>query len=88
MAFEILFGEKAARELRKLDNFTKERIKKELKELEKNPKKGKHLQYCNFWSLRIGDYRAIYELKKQEQKIIVLFVGHRKHVYEDFAKLF
>lgn len=88
MAFEILFLEKAANELGKLDKPIKERAKKEIGALALNPEKGKHLMHCNFWSLRIGDYRAIYEIKKESQKIIVLHVGHRKNVYDDFTKLF
>ena len=87
MPFKIFFYKKAVSEIEKLDKPTKERIKKEIKELQKNSEKGQHLHYCDFWSLRIGDYRAIYEIKKQEQKIVILYVGHRKHVYEDFTKL-
>lgn len=88
MAFEIFFHKKAAQELcKRLDKSAEERVKKEISALTLNPEKGKHLRHCNFWSLRIGEYRAIYEIKKKEQKIIVLFIGHRKHVYEDFTKL-
>ena len=88
MPFQVFFHEKAAAELRKMDNPIKERIKKEIKTLENYPEKGKHLHYCGFWSLRAGDYRAIYEIKKSEEKIIILHVGHRKDIYEDFTKLF
>ncbi len=49
---------------------------------------GKHLKYSNFWSLRIGDYRAIYEIDRERNRVIVLFIGHRKDVYEDLSKLF
>ncbi len=33
-----------------------------------------------YWKLRIGDYRAIYEVVNNEVKIQVM--GHRKEVYE------
>jgi mRNA interferase RelE/StbE len=88
MPFAIYFHEKAAKELNKLDKPARERIKKEIEKLSEYAEKGKHLKHCNFWSLRIGDYRAIYEINKQENKIIILFIGHRKSVYEDFTKLF
>ncbi|MFA4907271.1 MAG: type II toxin-antitoxin system RelE/ParE family toxin [archaeon] len=88
MLFRVFFHKKAAKEIGKIDPQNRERIGKEISELEKMPQKGKHLHYCNFWSLRIGEYRAIYEIKKQENSIIVLFAGHRKNVYEDFTKLF
>ena len=88
MAFKIFFHKKARKEFSRLDNPTKERVKKETKKLATNPKKGKHLRHCEYYSLRIGDYRTIYEIIKEEKKIIVLFIGHRKHAYEDFTKLF
>ncbi|MEK6973159.1 MAG: type II toxin-antitoxin system RelE/ParE family toxin [archaeon] len=88
MPFQICFHAKAASEFKKFDNSIQERLKKEIKALETNPEKGKHLHYCNFWSLRIGDYRAIYEIKKPEDKIIILYLGHRKNIYSDFTKLF
>jgi mRNA-degrading endonuclease RelE of RelBE toxin-antitoxin system len=56
--------------------------------LRSTPQLGKRLRYFNFWSLRVGDYRVIYEIWKKERQIVVLFIGHRKHVYEDLGKLF
>ncbi|MCD6547323.1 MAG: type II toxin-antitoxin system RelE/ParE family toxin [Nanoarchaeota archaeon] len=83
---KILFHPKAAKFLKKVDKEIKERILKKIKRLKENKNLGKHLRYSNFRSLRIGDYRAIYEIEKN--KIITLFIGHRKNVYEDFSKLF
>lgn len=88
MHYSIFLHKKAANELKKLPPEIQKRIKKEISKLSENPKKGKHLLHCEFWSLRIGDYRAIYEFDKKENKITILFVGHRKNVYSDFSKLF
>lgn len=89
MAFKIFFHPKAKKFIDKIDKETQERIKNKISELGRFPEeRGKHLRYSNFWSLRIGDYRAIYELDKQGQRVIVLFVGHGKNVYDDFLKLF
>jgi len=82
---KVLLHPKAAKFLEKLDLQTKERIKRKIRELEKNPELGRHLRYSNFWSLRIGDYRAIYEIDRD--KVIILFIGHRKNIYDDFSKL-
>ncbi len=80
---------KAKEFLEKLDKQTRERIKNKIKELEEFPgEKGKHLKYSNFCVLRIGDYRAIYEVDKENQRVVILFVGYRKNVYNDFSKLF
>ena len=88
MAFKIFFHPKAKAFLDKLNSEIQKRIKNKIKELEKFPERGKHLRYSVFWSLRIGDYRAVYEINKQKQKVIILFIGHRKNVYSDFSKLF
>ncbi len=49
---------------------------------------GKRLKLSDFWSLRVGDYRAIYEIDKTNSRVIVLFVGHRKRIYNDLSKMF
>lgn len=87
--FNIFLHPMVAKILEKLDMEIRRQIKKKLKELKDFPEqRGKHLRYTNFWSLRIGDYRAIYEIRDNEKKIIVLFVGHRDDVYTDFSKLY
>ena len=79
---------KAAKALEKLDANTKARIKEALKELAGNPEKvGKQLKLSDFWSLRIGDYRAIYEIDRNKNQVVVIFIGHRKNVYDDFTKV-
>jgi len=70
------------------DEKTKEKIKNKLKELREYPeKRGEHLKYSELWKLRIEDYRAIYEIKSKEKKVIILFIGYRKNVYDDFSRL-
>jgi mRNA-degrading endonuclease RelE of RelBE toxin-antitoxin system len=89
MSFTVLLHPKAAKELKKIENSTKARIVERLRDLKDNPERaGKVLRHSNFWSLRAGDYRAIYEIDRTKKQVIVLFVGHRKKVYDDFSKLF
>ena len=88
MTFTVLLHPKAARELDRLENQTKRRVRENLKELRNNRDKiGERLRPSDFWSLRIGDYRAIYEIDSAERRVIVLFVGHRSKVYDDFSKI-
>ena len=78
----------AAKALRKLDDANRMRIKTALGELALDPSKvGKPLHPSDFWSLRIGDYRVIYEIDNDQSQVIVLFVGHRKKVYDDFSNM-
>jgi len=86
--FQVFLHHKAAESLQKLDKLIRDEIKKKLKELEKQPNTGKRLRYSNFWSLRAGDFRVIYEIDRGEKRVIVLFIGHRKKVYDDFSRIF
>jgi len=89
VVFRVLLHPKAVEALEKLERQTRLRVREKLWELENRPEKaGKQLRYSNFWSLRIGDYRAIYEIRRDENQVIVLFIGHRKNVYSDFSKMF
>ena len=89
MTFTILLHPKASRELNKISEPMRSRIRKKLKELRYKPERlGKKLRYTDFWSLRIGDHRAIYEIKRESKRVIILFVGHRQNVYNDFSRLF
>jgi mRNA interferase RelE/StbE len=87
--FKIFLHPLAVRSLEKIDKEMQGQIKKKLKELVNFPEqRGKHLKYTQFWSLRIGDYRVIYEVKNKEKKVVILFIGYRDDVYDDFSKLF
>jgi mRNA interferase RelE/StbE len=73
--------------MRKLQGSIRKRIHEALKELENSPEKGDQLKPSQFWRLRVGDYRAIYEIDRAHEKIVILYVGHRKNVYDDFSRL-
>jgi len=88
VTYSILLHPKAARELDKIKEPIRSRIKEKLTELRDNPEElGKRLRYTDFWSLRIGDYRTIYEIKREREQVIVLYVGHRRNVYDDFSRI-
>ena len=87
LSFTILFTPKAAKSLRKLQRSIGERVVLSLRLLEESPEGGEQLKPSRFWKMRVGDYRAIYEIDRSSSRVIVLFVGHRKNVYDDFSKL-
>jgi len=88
LKYRVFLHPKAAEFLRKLRHPLREKIKNNLRELEESPEqKGQRLKYSPFYRLRIGDYRAIYEIHKEEGKVVVLFIGHRRKVYDDFSRL-
>ncbi len=88
MVFAVLVGPKAVKALRKMDRKTKTRIMDVVRELREQPEHlGKRLTYTDYWSLRIGDYRVIYKIDRSGKKVAIIFVGHRRTVYDDFSKI-
>ena len=87
MTFDVLLTPKAARSLRKLDRSVGPRIAESLKVLERSPESGEQLKPSRFWKIRVGDYRVVYEIDKASNHVIVLFVGHRKNVYDEISRL-
>jgi mRNA interferase RelE/StbE len=89
LVFCVVLHPKAAKELSKLEEPVRLRIVERLRELRLNPERvGKRLKFSDFWSLWVGDYRAIYEIDRGKNRVVVLFVGHRRKVYDDFSKMF
>jgi len=88
LTFKVLLDPRATKALRKLDEVNKARVKKALGELADDPyKAGEPLNPYDYWKIRTGDYRAIYEINKDKQQVVILFIGHRKNVYIDFSKI-
>ena len=67
---------------------TRSRIRLALAELQDSPEsKGERLHPSEFWKIRIGDYRAIFQIDRLNKSIIVIFLGHRSKVYDDFERM-
>jgi mRNA-degrading endonuclease RelE of RelBE toxin-antitoxin system len=88
LAFKVLLHPSAAKALKKLPEPENTKMKLALEEVSIDPyKAGKPLHPSYYWSTRRGDYRAIYTINRDQNQVIVLFVGHRKKVYDNFTKL-
>jgi mRNA interferase RelE/StbE len=88
VTFKVLLHPKAAKELQKTEKTIRIRIIESAKQLRENPEKtGKPLNQSDFWSLRVGDYRVIYEINPNINQVVILFIGHRSKVYDDFSKM-
>jgi mRNA interferase RelE/StbE len=89
LAFGVFLHPRAARALERIEESVRLRIVERLRELRDSPERvGKRLRFSDFWSLRVGDYRAVYEIDRGKNRVVVLFVGHRRKVYDDFSKMF
>lgn len=86
--YSVSINKKAKDEYDSLDKTIQERIKEKISELEEFPERGVHLIHSNFWKLRVGDYRVIYEINTADKLVIILYMGHRRNVYDKFSKMF
>lgn len=88
MSYRVLLHPRAARFLEKADASVRDQVKQSLRELENSPeRKGERLRHSQFWRTRVGDYRAIYEINDEKETVIILFIGHRRDVYDEFSRL-
>ena len=83
MPYEVILTEETERFLKKCDKSIGKRILSKLEDLKKDPRLGKPLtgNLVGLWSLRIGDHRAIYQIRDSELIVIIIRIGHRKNVY-------
>jgi len=82
--YNLTFSSGARKFFRKLTNSDKRQIGKKIEELKQNPELGKPLtgKLSGLWSLRIGKFRVLYQVRKNELIILILKIGHRKNVYD------
>lgn len=86
MTFSIELAKEAEsdlEELHKSDRRLFNRVLSRIEFLAENPKKGKPLlgNHKGAYSLRISNYRVIYEVDYTKHIVYILTVKHRKHVY-------
>ena len=86
MSYQILLHSKADKTLKGYEEQLQNRIKQKIRILRDLPSSGKPLEGTKFFSLRVGDYRVIYEIKTDPFRIIILFIGHRSVVYDKFLR--
>ena len=83
MSYEIVFSDKAFKQLKKLDKETKERIIKVLERIRVRPERfvTKIVGDLGF-RLRVGEYRVIVDIEKEKLFILVIKIGHRSRIYK------
>lgn len=85
MDYKIFIDGKAEKELSKLQSDLQKKIILSILRLKNNPRpfgirKLSGLKSC--YRLRIGDYRAIYEIDDEKKLINILIIRHRKDAYK------
>ncbi len=81
--YKILFTNRSLKDLENIEPGIQKRIAAKLKEYSAEPLKySKKLLNTNLGSyrFRIGDYRVIFDIDKEN--IVILRIGHRKNIYK------
>lgn len=88
MKYEVVFTEKAKKQLKRLDRsvskFIMAWIHKNLVNCEDPRVHGKGLtsNRSGQWRYRVGDYRIIADIQDKAVIILILEVGHRRDIYD------
>ena len=90
MKYKVVFSESALKDLKKIDKHTASLIlswiRKNLEGCENPRIHGKPLtaNRVGQWRYRIGDYRLIAKIEDERLVILVIKLGHRKEVYDEW----
>jgi mRNA interferase RelE/StbE len=80
--YKVIFDPKAIEFLEKLDTKNRERIFNKIMSTKEDPFHFfEKLTKKELYKLRVGTYRVIADISKNEIKILVLLIGHRKNIY-------
>ncbi len=84
MRYKLLYHPAIRDDLKKINEKLKKRIKKvlETRTATVPERYGEPLRKTlkGYWKMRVGDYRIVYRIVKQE--IIILAIVHRKNIYK------
>lgn len=83
MRYSVIVQRRAQKQIARFPTETQDRIEESLQALSKEPRPpgSRKLQGREGWRLRVGDYRAIYEIDDTAREVLVVALGHRKDVY-------
>ncbi len=81
--YEVIFDEEAIDFLNKLPNDIKKRIFSKITSTKQDPfHYFEKLTKKTGYKLRVGDYRVIADINRNNKKIEVTVIGHRKNIYK------
>jgi len=83
--YEIIFSRKAAKFISTLPQNYKDKIKETLIILRENPYGYPYKKIrgeTNLYRIRVGKYRILYEIDKNNNQIIILKIDKRERIYK------
>lgn len=85
MSYAITFKVSAEKAFLDLDKSLQRRIAKKLEALSVDPlsQGAEKLRGFEFYRVRVGDYRVIYEIHGEKLVVLILRIAHRREAYRD-----
>ena len=81
--YSITYSPLARRQIEKLERHIQKRVLSAIERIRIRPEKFVKKLVGNFgYRLRVGDYRVIMDIEYDRLLILVIKVGHRKHIYK------
>jgi mRNA interferase RelE/StbE len=83
MAYWVSIRRKAQKQLDRIQKQHRERVIADVLALAEDPRPPgcRKLRGREEWRVRVGDYRAIYEIDDERREVLVLDIGHRRDIY-------
>lgn len=85
MSFQLEYKSSVKKELRKLSSPDRLAIINKIQQLKTEPRpmgSAKLKGSIDLFRIRHGDYRAIYQLKKDVLIVLTIRIGHRREIYK------
>jgi mRNA interferase RelE/StbE len=82
--YEVLLEQSAERDLKRLPSADFQRLISHIKALAENPRPSNCRKITgskNDWRIRVGTYRAIYEIDEKAKAVKILRIRHRREAY-------
>jgi mRNA interferase RelE/StbE len=86
--YKVVFKPSVEKDLRCLPHTVLTRVLSKIQELQVNPISRESVKISGaerFYRVRVGDYRVIYSIDRNEMTIIIHYVRHRRHAYNNFT---
>ncbi len=79
----VVLPKRVEKSLRSLPVKEQTRVVQALERLQDDPLVGKSLKGTleGIYSIRVWPLRVLYEIRRKEQAVLILFIGHRKDAY-------
>ncbi len=84
--YQVKLTKEAAKFLKRSDPLLRKRLIKAIDNLQNDPYPNgckKLISYEQYYRIRVGDYRIVYQLFKNKLIIYIIRIRHRKDVYKE-----